>query len=552
VQSKKKGEGMTEHPQQNDTLDRSPALQHQNMMTLFDELTFRQKWKRVCAGLRQPVNSGQHKWARLQIIRLLSPIAAVVVPLLLLLLIAVLAQIQPEPVPPSYRITLAQPEPPDIPEPPEQPKIEPPHMPDFPDVVIDVAFDPPTQPENASPPPPNPSKVVMESFQPVSRIRNIVGMSELISTRTTDSQDKALREHVAEHTSESVLRALRWLAKNQHSDGSWGSDKPAMVSLALLAYLAHGETPASEEFGPTVEKALRFLTEAQQPDGRFRGRDGHDYTQPIAAYALAEAYGMTQIPILKETAIKAIQVVIKGQNPSGSFNYGLVPGGSDRDDLSYAGWCVQALKAAGIAGLESEVPAIASAKEKAINGIKSHYRTESDKGYFGYGPAGQGSRGLTGVGVLSLQFLGDGNSPKVKMGMQGMQDWTFNWQQPPKGSPLYYWYYMTQAYFQTGGNAWKQWNHAFSHGLVEEQQIQLREQSGYVDQTGQPRETGFWKSPSENEHNANNNEVMDTILCTLMLEVYYRYLPTFQTTPGKSILEELGDKEDLKINIVAI
>ena len=60
-----------------------------------------------------------------------------------------------------------------------------------------------------------------------------------------------------------VLLALRWLKKNQESDGSWGKTKPAMTSLALLTYLAHAETPDSAEFGFTVEQAMRWLLENQ-------------------------------------------------------------------------------------------------------------------------------------------------------------------------------------------------------------------------------------------------------------------------------------------------
>ena len=78
-----------------------------------------------------------------------------------------------------------------------------------------------------------------------------------------------------------------------------------MTGYALLTYLAHGETPASPEFGETVEKAIRFLVDSQEPSGRFRGRDGHDYTHPIATYALCEAYGLTKVPMLKEAAEKA-------------------------------------------------------------------------------------------------------------------------------------------------------------------------------------------------------------------------------------------------------
>ena len=96
-----------------------------------------------------------------------------------------------------------------------------------------------------------------------------------------------------------VLRALRWLKKHQEADGCWRLESgggnpqvgaaPAMTGLALLAFLAHGDTPAGEEFGATVKSAIRWLVEKQDATGHFAGRDPHDYSHPIATYALAEA-----------------------------------------------------------------------------------------------------------------------------------------------------------------------------------------------------------------------------------------------------------------------
>ena len=85
-----------------------------------------------------------------------------------------------------------------------------------------------------------------------------------------------------------MLLALRWLKKNQEADGSWhinsgggsnasGPAKPAMTGLALLTYLAHGETPASEEFGQTVERAISGSSKTRPPAGISTERTRHDY-----------------------------------------------------------------------------------------------------------------------------------------------------------------------------------------------------------------------------------------------------------------------------------
>ncbi len=523
-------------------------LQRHDIMKLFDELSFRQKWTRVFKGLGQPITSGENKWARLQMLRLLSPLAAVVVPVLMLMLIALLSQFNPEPST-SIEVTIVDPTPMEQLEELEQPEFEQLEPPDPIDVQFDFATDIPSMPNDVAAPPADTASVQPAEFDSVAQVRSPVIMRGMLGSRNPGSQGTALRQYGGGHTVEAVLRALRWLAKNQHADGSWGVTKPAMTSLALLAYLAHGDTPASEEFGSTVERGLRFLINAQEPNGRFRGRDGHDYTQPIAAYALAEAYGMTRVPRVKEAAIKAIQVVVNGQNPSGSFNYNLVP--SQRDDLSYAAWCVQALKAASIAGLERDVPGIKTAMERAIDGVKVHFGAAGDIGGFGYsGPSA--NHGLSGAGVLALQFLGDGRSREARMGLAGLHRWPFDWENPRPGSIVYYWYYNTQAFFQEGGRIWDEWNKQFSHGLVKVQDVISRDESGYVDHKGRPQEIGSWTSPAEREHTGGNGKVMDTILCTLMLEVYYRYLPTFQQVPQEEIRQELGDEHDLVIDIVSV
>jgi len=544
---------MADHGETDIMEDPFDVLREHDIMKLFDELSFRQKWARVFRGLKQPSTSGEHKWARLQMLRLLSPLFAVIVPVLMLLLIALLAQFTPKGTQ-SFQVTRVEPTPMEQLEEIEPPEVEPLEPPEPVDVQVDVSADMPSMPSDVISPPAETASVQPSDFDSVAQVRSPVVLTGIMGSRNPGTRGAALgRFGGGGHTEKAVLRALRWLAKTQGEDGSWGKSKVAMTSLALLAYLAHGETPASEEFGKTVESAIRFVVESQESDGRFKGRDGHDYTQPIAAYALAEAYGMTKVPMVKQAAVKALDVVVKGQNPSGSFNYNLVPGGSDRDDISYAGWCVQALKAAHIAGLAKDVPGLEDAKKKAVGGIRVHFRRIAidgmERGVFTYTPNG-GYSGLTGVGVLCLQFLGEAKAPEVKMGFLGMERFPFNWQEPPPGSVVYYWYYNTQAYFQEGGTAWDQWNEQFSRPLATAQNVISKEESGYVDHKGVPHETGFWVSPAPKEHTGGNGQVMDTLLCTLMLEVYYRYLPTFQQVPAEEIQQELGDEDDLVIEIV--
>ena len=62
---------------------------------------------------------------------------------------------------------------------------------------------------------------------------------------------------------EAVVKSLRWLKKQQNGNGSWGDGqfKASMTGITLLAYLAHCETPLSEEFGENVLKGISFLVD---------------------------------------------------------------------------------------------------------------------------------------------------------------------------------------------------------------------------------------------------------------------------------------------------
>ncbi len=518
-----------------------------DLMKIFDELSFKEKWAQVREWLKEPKDSGKYKWAKLQMLRLLSPVLSVVVPLVAIGLMVLLSNIKPEQNQ-SIVVNVIEPTPieelEEIIEEPVQEIIE---TPIITEIQTDVMAECPSLPTDTISPPAEVASVQPAPFDSVAIIKSPVMMKSIMGSRNPGAQGAAIGKYGgSDKTQLAVLRALRWLAKNQNTDGTWGKDKPAMTALAVLAYLAHGDTPSSEEFGSVVERALRYLIEAQEPSGRFKGRDGHDYTHPIVTYAISEAYGMTKNPTLKEVAINALKVIVKGQNQSGGFNYGLVP--SERDDTSYMAWCVQALKAGKIAELDYEIEGYGKCMTNSIRGFKKNYGEKDGYGGFGYvGPSS--NHGLSGAGVLCLQFLGQGKSKEVRNALPMLQkNFAFNWETPPSGSVVYYWYYITQACFQEGGAIWDDWNKQFSPALVKVQKVIDKTQSGYVDNTGQPQDIGSWISPAASEHNGGNGEMMDTTLCALQLMVFYRYLPSTQRVVDDEIKQELKDN-DIKIEI---
>lgn len=323
-----------------------------------------------------------------------------------------------------------------------------------------------------------------------------------------------------------VMNALRWLKTEQRADGSWVEPPAAMTGLALLTFLAHGETAASPEFGDTVERAMKWLLINQQSDGRFNGRDKHDYSQPIAAYSLAEAYGMTHNPLLLDPAERSIDVIIRGQHASGGWDYNCRQ--SNRDDTSYMGWCAQALKAAHMSGLKNA--GLGDAMRRATAGFKKNSHLSG-----GFGYTTPGATGLTGVGVLCLQLLGEPRAPEVRSGLTWLERVTCDWSQPWGPRPIYYWYYTTQAKYHAQGADWNAWDAQFAVELVRNQ---IREQ----DPEDPGTTLGHWASPGNGER---HGLVYSTTLCTLMLEVYYRYLRTYELpAPGTDLANALSEDGD--------
>ncbi len=520
-----------------------------DMMKLFDKLTFRQKWAKVRRGLKQPKTSGEHKWAVLQLQRLLSPAAAVVAPTVAMALMLALAGMAPEPVR-EITVDIYEDEaPPELEEPEDipEPEIQPPE----PQEIVDPTLtDLPSTSETVVGPDVDFSPQPAE-FDSVAIVRSPVSMRGIFDSRSPGARGSQLgRFGGGAHTEGAVLRALRWLKKHQEEDGSWrlqsggGSvdlrhtNKPrgaavGITGLGLLTFLAHGETPQSPEFGSTVENAIRFLQGQLNDDGTFSGmEDRKHYGQIIAAYALAEAYGLTQIPTLGRSAETAMRGVLARRKANHGWDYlrsgGRHMGGPDRLDVSLTAWAAQAIKAAQMAGLN--VDGLYEATDQTIAALKKCYRERGSYGAFSYRSTDDRWWGLTGAAVLGLQLLGAADHEETRQGM----DWLthnieFDWNgggglmRNLNNNPIYNWYYITQTMFHEGGETWRDWNDQFSIQLVENQTVIA---DGYEDMHGNKVDIGYWQPANSREWSQSYS--YNTTLCALQLMVYYRYLPTFQ------------------------
>jgi len=366
-------------------------------------------------------------------------------------------------------------------------------------------------------------------------IQSPLVMKGLFAGRSAGGRANALRSYGGQwgkYTESAVIKALEWLKRKQNPDGSWGPNKTAMTGMALLTFLAHGETTSSEEYGETVEKAIRYLISQQDAEGRFCKTDNQPgpYAHGVATYAISEAYGLTRIPSLKPVMEKAVQIILNGQQPKGGWNYNYSKGA--RRDTSVAGWQIQALKSAYIAGAEN--PGLHAALEKAVEDLKSVQDPESGRFYY-TDKASHKTDSITGIAVLCMQLLGHAKDREARAGLQALTGTSCNWRKPDPW-PLYAWYYLTQAKFHQGGQTWSGWNSKFARVYVKNQ-----------------NEDGSWTSPGANSEHQHGKEVnlgpvYSTTLAALTLQVYYRFLPTYKSIAVEPVTQK--DEDDVTVEIL--
>jgi hypothetical protein len=338
-------------------------------------------------------------------------------------------------------------------------------------------------------------------------------------------------------TASAVTAALKWLEKHQSKNGQWDQDNfmkncdaqkgaacdgqgtsqydVGVTGLALLAFLGDGHTHRTGQFRKTIKKGLDWLVGQQQGDGSLGTRlaESWVYNHAIAATALCEAYGITRDPKLKEPARKAIDFILKAQNPGLAWKYEPQDG---RNDTSITGWMVQAINAGGYAGFK--VPD--SVLKGALNWFDRATNTAGKCGYMRPGDDGSVIRRvnehfaklptMTAVSVLSRLLLGQSRSDaKVSKGVDILMANLPSWNKPKNDKvDEYYWYYATYAVHQYGGEKWKKWSMHIKKALLDTQRVGM-----CADGSWDP--IGKWGMVG--------GRVYSTALNCLTLQAFYRY-----------------------------
>jgi hypothetical protein len=310
-------------------------------------------------------------------------------------------------------------------------------------------------------------------------------------------------------TERAVGMALEWFACHQEPDGRWtgrhfddrcghcdGAAEfdadAAMTGMALLCYLGAGHThQADGPYREVVGKALKWLVARQAPSGDLR-RGETMYGQTVSTVALCEALSMTKDQSLTAPARRAVAFVVAAATAKRA---------SDQD-TSVLGWLVMTVESARRAGIQ--VPReIFEAAGKWLDQAGA-----GAPGRYSYRRGEAPSAAMTAEAMFVRQLLGHARTERL-MGESAR----FILQTPPRwtdGAPTYYWYYATLALFEHQGDAWKEWNEAMVPVLVEHQR-----RDGAA--------AGSWDP--QDPWSRMGGRIYQTAVCTLSLEVYYRYRP---------------------------
>lgn len=299
--------------------------------------------------------------------------------------------------------------------------------------------------------------------------------------------------------------ALRYLASKQLPSGTWSADEQpvAITSFVLLAFLASGHVPDEGPYGRPVAAGVQFLVDSLQPDGLFHPstQSQYMYGHGIATVVLAEAYGQSRSPRLREKLGKAVDVIVRGQNALGGWRY--QPG--DRfADISVTVLQVVALRAAQGAGLAVPKQTI----DRAVEFVRKCY--DKDSGGFTY-MANQrgGTFARTAAALYSLQVCGRYDDPLTAPAVKFLQA-----RRAEKDWYTYGHLYAAAALSMVGGEAWSDWYPHIRGVLV-----------GAAVREG---DLVHWETTLDREAHQSVSRIWCTAVYAAILAVPHHYVPLWQ------------------------
>ncbi len=298
-----------------------------------------------------------------------------------------------------------------------------------------------------------------------------------------------------------IDRGLKWLAGQQLDDGSFGSQSQygrhvGITALAGLAFVSDGHVPGRGRYARSVEASLDFvLASCSEQSGLIAAETSYGpmYGHGFETLFLAEMYGMSPRPDLREKLLKAIELIVRTQNKQGGWRYHPVPNDAD---ISVTICQVMALRAARNAG-------VAVPKSTIDRAIKYVQDSQNADGGFRYMLDSSGSMfARSAAGVAALYYAGVYDTPAVEKGLAYLENFMPG-ETEEQTHYFYGHYYAVQAMYQAGGVHWERWWPAIRDELLAKQSPE-----------------GYWRGQAGTEYG--------TAMALIILQVPKQTLPILQ------------------------
>ncbi|MCH2124672.1 MAG: terpene cyclase/mutase family protein [Pirellulaceae bacterium] len=304
-------------------------------------------------------------------------------------------------------------------------------------------------------------------------------------------------------TRQAVQRGLESLKTRQQNDGAFGprgyARGPAVAAIAGMAFMSAGSSPGRGPYGQQVNRCISYLLANTQPSGYITIRDdeahGRMYGHGFATLFLAQAYGMTSDTAIRTNLSKAVNLILRGQNPDGGWRYTPT---SPEADISVTICQIMALRAARNAGIAVPIAKI----EKCIEYVK---RCQNADGGFMYmlNQPGESRFPRSAAGIVALYSAGIYQGEEIENGLSYLMQHL-----PPDsfdgdGYFFYGHYYAAQAMWHAGAEKWQRWYPAISSVLLKRQ-----------------NNNGSWDDPI--------GAAYGTAMACIILQMPNSHLPIFQ------------------------
>jgi hypothetical protein len=308
-----------------------------------------------------------------------------------------------------------------------------------------------------------------------------------------------------------ALKALDWLASEQHRQGYWeangGQYRVAMTALAGNAMLCEGSTTTRGKYAKNISLAVDFLVECAQPNGLIGYRNdyhytyGHGFSMLFLSQVFGEEEDARRREKLREVLVKAVQFCGEAQTPDGGWGYVSAKDGNNFDEGSTCVTQVQGLRACRNAG----IPVPKEVIDRAVEYIRKC--TAADGGVQ-YSIRGGGSRPpITAAAIACLfnsgEFEGEYVQKLLKfcekhiqLGRGGQSQVFGHWH--------YTHYYYAQVMYRLGDEKWSPYISELSKEIVRAQ-----------------TPNGFWKE-------GHVGPVYVTAINATILQIDNGFLPIYQ------------------------